>query len=51
MTVSRALRNSAIVNSETRARIFDLDGNGPYALEEFEQSFYAAERVNFVAHV
>ena len=31
-------------------RIFDLDGHGPYSVEEFERTFYAAERVNFVAH-
>ncbi|HWK27395.1 MAG TPA: FkbM family methyltransferase [Solirubrobacter sp.] len=32
-------------------RIFDLDGNGPYPLDEFKRVFWAAERVNFVAHV
>jgi FkbM family methyltransferase len=31
-------------------RIFDLDGNGPYSLEEFRRTYYAAERVNFLAH-
>ncbi len=31
-------------------RIFDLDGNGPYTLEQFERCFYTAERTNFVAH-
>jgi len=41
----------ALLRDEAGARIFDLDGNGPYALKEFERSFYAAERVNFVAHV
>jgi FkbM family methyltransferase len=35
---------------EVGFRIFDLDGFGPYTLKEFERTFYAAERVNFVAH-
>jgi hypothetical protein len=30
-------------------RIFDLDGSGPYALDEFERTYHAGERVNFVA--
>jgi hypothetical protein len=40
----------ALLRDEAGYRIFDLDGNGPYSLEEFERTFYAAERVNFVAH-
>ena len=31
-------------------RIFDLDGNGPYLLDDFKRTYHAAERVNFVAH-
>ena len=34
---------------EAGMRIFDLDGNGPYDVAEFERVFLAAERVNFVA--
>jgi FkbM family methyltransferase len=30
-------------------RIFDLDGTGPYDLAEFERTYNACERVNFVA--
>lgn len=40
-----------LLGQEAGFRIFDLDGGGPYALEEFERTFYASERVNFVAHV
>ena len=36
--------------SDIGYRIFDLDGNGPYTREEFERTFYACVRVNFVAH-
>jgi FkbM family methyltransferase len=39
-----------LLNTEAGYRIFDLDGNGPYMLEDFEHTFYSAERVNFVAH-
>jgi len=39
-----------LLADEVGYRIFDLDGNGPYPLEEFRRTFYAAERVNFVAH-
>jgi FkbM family methyltransferase len=35
---------------EAGMRIFDLDGGGPYTLDEFRRTYYAAERVNFVAH-
>jgi FkbM family methyltransferase len=41
----------ALLRDEAEYRIFDLDGNGPYTLEEFERTFYSAERVNFVTHV
>jgi FkbM family methyltransferase len=34
---------------EARLRIFDLDGGGPYTLSEFERTYDACERVNFVA--
>ena len=30
-------------------RIYDLDGGGPYSREEFERTYEAVERVNFVA--
>jgi FkbM family methyltransferase len=40
----------ALLGEELDYRIFDLDGNGPYALEEFKRTFYSGERVNFVAH-
>ncbi len=29
--------------------MYDLDGTGPYTGDEFERTFHAAERVNFVA--
>jgi FkbM family methyltransferase len=32
-------------------RIFDLDGKGPYTLEDFSQSFESGKRWNYVAHV
>jgi FkbM family methyltransferase len=35
---------------EAGMRIFDLDGEGPYALDEFRRTYYSAEKVNFVAH-
>lgn len=31
-------------------RIFDMDGNGPYDLAQFEDAFLRNERWNFVAH-
>jgi FkbM family methyltransferase len=39
-----------LLTADAGMRIFDLDGNGPYGLREFERTFHAAERVNFVAH-
>jgi FkbM family methyltransferase len=39
-----------LLTGEVGHRIFDLDGNGPYELDEFKRSYYAGERVNFVAH-
>jgi len=38
-----------LLTQDAGLRIFDLDGNGPYTLAEFQHTFYAAERVNFVA--
>ena len=38
------------LQDEAGMRIFDLDGGGPYTVEEFEQVFFSAARVNFVAH-
>jgi FkbM family methyltransferase len=40
----------ALLVDELSYRIFDLDGNGPYSLAEFEHTFYTGARVNFVAH-
>jgi hypothetical protein len=40
----------ALLRDEIGYRIFDLDGNGPYSLQEFEHTFYTGTRVNFVAH-
>lgn len=34
---------------EIGLRIYDLDGSGPYTLPAFEQAYFSAERVNFVA--
>jgi FkbM family methyltransferase len=31
-------------------RIFDLDGEGPYTRDRFRNTYYAREKVNFVAH-
>lgn len=39
-----------LLKDETGYRIFDLDGNGPYSLAEFEECFHSHTRVNFVAH-
>jgi FkbM family methyltransferase len=40
----------ALLQDEAGYRIFDLDGNGPYSLAEFEECFHSRARVNFVAH-
>jgi FkbM family methyltransferase len=34
---------------EADLRIFDLDGTGPYTLDQLERTYYECERVNFVA--
>jgi FkbM family methyltransferase len=39
-----------LLAGEAGYRIFDLDGNGPYDLDEFKRVYHAAERVNYVAH-
>jgi FkbM family methyltransferase len=39
-----------LLRDEADYRIFDLDGNGPYTLAEFERTFHSGARVNFVAH-
>jgi FkbM family methyltransferase len=31
-------------------RVFDLDGGGPYGLEDFKRAYFTSERVNWVAH-
>jgi len=40
----------ALLGDAADYRIFDLDGDGPYTLEQFERAFRSAARVNFVAH-
>lgn len=35
---------------EAGLRIFDLDGRGPYSLEELERAFHTGSHVNFVVH-
>jgi FkbM family methyltransferase len=35
---------------EAGLRIFDLDGHGPYSLGDLQHNYYAAIRVNFIAH-
>lgn len=40
----------ALLCDEVGYRIFDLDGNGPYSLDEFKRTFHSGERVNFVSH-
>jgi FkbM family methyltransferase len=40
----------ALLGDQLGYRIFDLDGNGPYTLPEFEWTFQTGARVNFVAH-
>ena len=40
----------AFLGDEAGMRVFDLDGGGPYSVEDFEQTFSSAARVNFVAH-
>jgi FkbM family methyltransferase len=39
-----------LICREARLRIFDLDGNGPYDLSCFTDTFERNERWNFVAH-
>ncbi len=39
-----------LLRDDAGYRIFDLDGNGPYSLMQFEQTFYTGSRVNFVTH-
>jgi FkbM family methyltransferase len=36
--------------NEAGLRIFDLDGNGPYSLEDLSRTFEQGNRWNFVAH-
>lgn len=35
---------------EVGYRIFDLDGTGPYSLDDFKHAYHTAQRVNYVAH-
>ncbi len=39
-----------MLNNEAGLRIFDLDGNGPYTLEQFVEAFELDERWDYVAH-
>jgi FkbM family methyltransferase len=41
----------ALLCEELGYRLFDLDGNGPYTLEDFAHGFYSRLRVNWVARV
>jgi FkbM family methyltransferase len=38
-----------LLHDEACLRIFDLDGNGPYTFDQFEESFVRCERWNYVA--
>jgi len=38
-----------LLHNEARLRIFDLDGNGPYTLGQFEETHTRGDRWNFVA--
>jgi FkbM family methyltransferase len=38
-----------LLTSEGGLRIFDLDGNGPYSAEQFEDAFHRNERWDFLA--
>jgi FkbM family methyltransferase len=39
-----------LLTREAGLRIFDLDGNGPYTLEQFVEAFEMDERWDYVAH-
>jgi FkbM family methyltransferase len=39
-----------LLSDRAGLRIFDLDGNGPYSLEQFSTSFECGKRWNYVAH-
>jgi FkbM family methyltransferase len=39
-----------LLAGEAGYRIFDLDGSGPYSLDDFKRSYHRMERVNYVAH-
>ena len=38
-----------LLNDEAGLRIFDLDGNGPYTLSQFEETYARDERWDYVA--
>jgi FkbM family methyltransferase len=38
-----------LLNNEARLRIFDLDGNGPYTLDQFEETYAQGTYFNFIA--
>jgi FkbM family methyltransferase len=40
----------SLVDSDLGLRIFDLDGNGPYTLPKFRDTFETGRHFNFVAH-
>jgi FkbM family methyltransferase len=39
-----------LLADEAGYRIFDLDGTGPYSLDDFKHSYHTCARVNYVAH-
>ncbi|WP_242419077.1 FkbM family methyltransferase, partial [Frankia sp. CpI1-P] len=39
-----------LVDSDLGLRIFDLDGDGPYTLPKFRDTFETGRHFNFVAH-
>jgi FkbM family methyltransferase len=39
-----------LLHDEAGLRIFDMDGNGPYTLNQFEETYARNDRWNFVAH-
>lgn len=38
-----------LLHDEAELRLFDLDGNGPYTLSQFEETYARCDRWNFVA--
>ncbi len=40
----------ALLVDEVDLRIFDLNGNGPFGISEFERLSHQGDPINFVAH-